>query len=109
MSKSWSGGSTTGYLKIRADVVVRDGNRCRMGDPAHSIGKGQPRSLGCTGGTRYHPDTGRPLIQVHHVAGRGVTGDNPAWMVTSCESCNLAVGDPTKQDPPHRTMTNWGA
>lgn len=107
MSKSWSGGSTTGYRRVRAAVMDRDGWRCRMGDPTHPIGKTQPRSPGCTGGTRYHPDTGRPLLHAHHVLGRGVTGDDPAQMVASCESCNLAAGDPTSGDPAPRPMTRW--
>lgn len=104
---NWDQGSTTRWRRTRLGVLIRDGYRCRMGDPTHPLGSGQPKSPGCTGGTRRHPETGRPLLQVHHVAGRGVTGDDPAWLVTSCESCNLGVGDPTTQDPAPRTMTNW--
>lgn len=108
MSKAWSGGSTRGYRAVREQVLIRDGHRCRMGDPTHLIGRGQARSAGCTGGTRTDPDTGRPLIHVHHTAGRGITGDDPAFMVTSCQSCNLAAGDPVQDDPAPRPLTDWG-
>lgn len=45
---------------------------------------------------------------VHHTAGRSVTGDDPAYLVASCEPCNLKLGDPTKlADPPNKGVTKW--
>lgn len=107
MSKAWSGGSTTGYRRVRVAVLMRDGYRCRMGDPDHPIGKHETRSEACTGGTRHHPDTGYPLLHVHHTRGRASTGDDPRYMVTSCQSCNLKTGDPTRNDPNPRPLTSW--
>lgn len=107
MSKAWSGGSTRGWRKIRAAVLLRDGYRCRMGDPDHPIGRHEQRSPDCTGGTRCHEDSGRPLLHVHHTKGRAVTGDDPAFMVTACERCNLSAGDPTTRQPAPRPLTRW--
>jgi hypothetical protein len=47
---------------------------------------------------------------VHHTHGRGVTGDDPAYLVASCRSCNLTIGDPTRPDvadPAPRPHTQW--
>lgn len=106
---NWERGSTRGWRQRREAILTRDGWRCRMGDPTHSIGRSQHQSVNCTGGTRYHPDTGRPLLHVHHTAGRGATGDDPRWMLASCESCNLAAGDPAREDPAPRPLTNWSS
>jgi 5-methylcytosine-specific restriction endonuclease McrA len=46
--------------------------------------------------------------QVHHTVGRAVTGDDPAHLVASCQSCNSKVGDPTKAaDPRPIARTRW--
>jgi 5-methylcytosine-specific restriction endonuclease McrA len=88
MSTSWAKGSTTAWRKIRAAVLLRDRHRCRL--TIEGV---------CTG----------VATCVHHVAGRDVTGDNPTYLVAACEPCNLKTGDPTKLDPPHRGMTDWGS
>ncbi len=86
MSRSWAKGSTTRWRRVRAEVLVRDRGRCRL------------RIEGvCTGAATC----------VHHVAGRDATGDDPAYLVASCQPCNLTTGDPTNRDPPHRAMTTW--
>lgn len=85
MSKSWAGGSTRRWRKVRAMVLVRDGYLCQV------------RLSGCT----------RTAEHVHHVAGKRF-GDDPALLVAACASCNLKVGDPTKRaDPPNQAVTRW--
>lgn len=45
---------------------------------------------------------------VHHTKGRGVTGDDPRYLVASCAPCNLKIGDPTRgADPPNEGVTRW--
>lgn len=108
MSGSWQGGSTTAWRATRADVIARDGYRCRMAEVRAGTYLAHLRSYrhlvevseDCTGGTAE-------LLQVHHVLGRAATGDDPRYLVTSCRACNLATGDPVAADPPHRPMTNW--
>lgn len=86
MSRSWQGGSTRRWRRLRALVLVRDGYRCRL------------RLDVCTG----------LATCVHHTAGRSVTGDDPTYLVASCAPCNLKLGDPTKHsDPPNRPVTKW--
>lgn len=86
MSRSWQGGSTRAWRRIRALVLVRDGYACQL------------KLKGCT----------QQATQVHHTAGRSVTGDDPRWLVASCQHCNLTLGDPTKHnDPPNRPVTKW--
>lgn len=88
MSRSWSGGSTSAWRRVRRQVLIRDRNRCQI-----------QLSNVCTTAAEH----------VHHVLGRGLTGDDPQWLVAACAACNLAVGDPTDRptDPPPRRMTKW--
>jgi 5-methylcytosine-specific restriction endonuclease McrA len=86
MSEAWRGGSTRAWRRTRALVLVRDGYTCQL------------RLDGCT----------TQATHVHHTAGRSVTGDNPTYLVASCEHCNLTLGDPTKHtDPPNKPVTQW--
>lgn len=85
MSRGWSGGSTTAWRKIRAEVLARDGHRCQL------------RLTGCVGVATH----------AHHTLGRAVTGDDPARIVAACEPCNLAVGDPMRTDPMPQPRTTW--
>jgi 5-methylcytosine-specific restriction endonuclease McrA len=86
MSRSWEGGSTTAWRKVRALVLMRDSWQCQL-------------KLDVCVGTATH---------VHHTAGRSVTGDDPAYLVASCAPCNLKLGDPTKlSDPPNTAVTRW--
>jgi len=68
-----------------------------MGDPNHPIGRTQPRSPDCTGKGEH----------VHHTLGRGITGDDERYLVTSCGPCNHAAGDPTRRDPPAKSHSTW--
>lgn len=86
MSKSWRGGSTRRWRKVRAGVLMRDGYQCRVQLPGV-----------CT--TR--------ATHVHHTLGRAVTGDDPRYLVASCRECNLAIGDPQRSSPQPKKMTNW--
>ena len=83
---NWAGGSTREWRRRRALVLDRDGHRCRV-----------KIANVCT--TR--------ATHVHHTIGRGVTGDDPAHMVASCEACNLHVGDPTGTDPEPSPGSWW--
>lgn len=77
MSRSWQGGSTRRWRKIRAIVLDRDGHLCQL------------RLDVCTG----------TATQVHHTHGRAVTGDDPAYLVAACRECNLKIGEPARHDP----------
>lgn len=88
MSKSWAGGSTSAWRRMRARVLHRDKYLCQL------------RLPGCT----------IKATQVHHVLGRSVSGDDPRYLVASCRSCNLLVGDPTKSEnvePEPKRITRW--
>lgn len=98
MSKNWAGGSTRRWRRIRTDVLLRDtGKGCR----AHREGWcAKP-------GVKPHPCT-NTQDTAHHTHGRGVTGDDPRFLVAACTACNLAIGDPTKlADPQGRAKTRW--
>lgn len=85
MSRSWKGGSTRAWRKVRLRVLARDGWVCRL------------QLDGCT--TRAE--------HVHHLDGKA-SGDDPARLVAACRSCNLQVGDPTRTpDPAPRPVTRW--
>jgi hypothetical protein len=86
MSQVWHGGSTRRWRRLRAEVLVRDNTRCRLRVPGV-----------CT----FHATC------VHHIRGRAVTGDDPAWLVAACEPCNLHIGEPTKRTPQPRKVTKW--
>jgi 5-methylcytosine-specific restriction endonuclease McrA len=86
VSRSWEGGSTTAWRKVRAAVLMRDGGQCRL------------RTQVCIG-TATH---------AHHTLGRAQTGDDPAFIIAACAPCNLHVGDPMKAaDPPCVSVTRW--
>lgn len=90
MSRSWRGGSTRAWRRIRARVLEdnrRDnGGRCTLQVPGV-----------CTGEATH----------VHHVKGRAITGDDPRWLVASCAACNLHVGEPSKHEPKARKISTW--
>ena len=91
MSRSWAGGSTTAWRKLRASVLednlLNNGGWCVLNIPGV-----------CTG----------PATCAHHTQGRAVTGDDPRHLVAACEACNLHIGDPTKHaDPAPRPLTKW--
>ena len=84
MSRGWEGGSTRAWRKTRQAVLDRDQHRCQL------------QLDGCT--TR--------ATCVHHLRGK-VMGDDPAWLVASCQACNLRIGDPNSgtTDPRPRPST----
>lgn len=86
MSKAWSKGSTRAWRRTRAGVLARDGYRCQV----------QLEGV-CTGRATC----------VHHTLGRAVSGDDPRYLVASCNECNTAVGEPRKYEPTSRPMTRW--
>lgn len=88
MSRAWSGGSTRRWRRIRAQILQRDHNLCQMR---------------LTGVCTTEADT------AHHVLGRAVTGDDPAYLVAACAACNLHIGEPGTRtpDPEPRRMTQW--
>lgn len=86
MSRSWAGGSTTAWRKVRAHVLDRDNHRCQL--KVYGV---------CTGHATH----------AHHTQGREVTGDDPRHIVAACEACNLHVGDPRGNDPQPRINAWW--
>ncbi len=100
---AWQAGSTREWRGIRADVLARDGYRCR----AHADGwcDRVPGVHRCTGHAPLHGG------HAHHTLGRSVTGDDPRHIVAACGPCNLHIGDPTQRapvaDPQPQPRTNW--
>jgi 5-methylcytosine-specific restriction endonuclease McrA len=86
MSKSWAGGSTRRWRKIRRGVLIRDNYQCQI----------QLTGI-CTGRATC----------VHHTLGKAVTGDDPTYLVAACTECNLKIGDPQKYNPQPKPMTKW--
>lgn len=87
MSRSWAGGSTRAWRKIRARVLARDGYQCQI------------RKAGVCTSRATH---------VHHTQGRAVTGDDERYLVAACEPCNLSVGEPAAHATPKpRPLTRW--
>lgn len=90
MSKAWARGSTAQWRKLRSRVLtanlVENQGRC---------------VLSLTGICTGQADV------VHHTLGRAVTGDDPKYLVACCAACNLAVGEPKNNTPPHRRVSNW--
>jgi 5-methylcytosine-specific restriction endonuclease McrA len=75
MPGGWGRGSTRAWRKIRAMVLARDHGQCQL------------RLAGCT----------VTATCVHHVVGRAVSGDDPRFLLASCQSCNLAIGEPGRR------------
>ena len=84
-SEGWKNGSTRAWRKTRAYVLKRDGGKCQVGLD------------GCT----------YIATCVHHTHGRATTGDDPKYLVASCQHCNQAIGDPSAADPAPTPRTAW--
>lgn len=84
MSKSWKGGSTTQWRKIRLYVLGRDRYRCQLQIPKV-----------CTG----------IADQAHHVLPRAIAGDDPYYLLAACRACNLKAGEPGHQQP--KRVSSW--
>ena len=100
ISKSWDGGSTRQWReRVRAPVLARDGYRCR----AHADGWCDlaPGEHQCDG------DGMATVTHAHHIYGRAVTGDDQRFIVASCQSCNLHIGEPGKHNPPPKRVSRW--
>lgn len=107
MSRTWSRGSTRGWRRLRARILLRDEYRCR----AHADGwcDAAPGEHTCAGdgspATARTAD-GEPMT-AHHTRGRSVTGDDPRYLVASCAACNLHIGEPGRHDPQPRPVSRW--
>jgi hypothetical protein len=85
VSNVWRGGSTRAWRRQREQILIRDGYACRL------------RIAGvCT----------KQATCVHHTRGKGVSGDDPAHMVSACGPCNLRVGNPAA-DTQGRRLVVW--
>lgn len=90
MSKAWAKGSTAAWRRLRARILfdnqLENQGRCTV----------QIEGV-CTGQANT----------VHHTLGRGVTGDDPRYLVACCKECNGRIGEPKRTSPPHRPITEW--
>lgn len=89
MSRSWEGGSTAHWRKLRRAVLfanqVENAGRCVLAIPRV-----------CTG----------QATQVHHTRGKAY-GDDPRYLVACCRECNLHVGQPGRTSPAPRPVSRW--
>lgn len=101
MSKTWAGGSTRAWRRIRALVLQRDraaGWACRAHEEGWCARANRASSHACT----------TTPTSAHHTRGKSVTGDDPRYLVASCSACNLHIGDPTTgADPSNEGVTKW--
>jgi 5-methylcytosine-specific restriction endonuclease McrA len=90
VSKAWGKGSTPEWRRIRADILlenlIRNEGRCTLAIPGV-----------CT----------KEANQVHHTVSRAIVGDDRAYLVAVCRECNLKVGDPSKNSPQPKRVSNW--
>lgn len=90
MSKAWAAGSTYKWRTLRARVLhnnlVENQGRCQVAIAGVCTGQAQ-----C----------------VHHRLGRAVTGDDIKYLVACCTACNLHIGEPSKDTPQHKTISEW--
>jgi len=113
MSKSWSGGSTRAWRRLRARVLLRDRLLCR----AHADGwcaRERPGAHDCSVRVALAgPDAGH----VHHTLGKARTGDDEQHLVAACGPCNRWIGEPgtsahararAAADPAPKPQTRWG-
>lgn len=98
MSKTWEDGSTRRWRLIRAEVLARDGYQCRAHNDGHCD---RVRSR------HTHRCTGYPANHAHHTRGRAITGDDPRFIVASCQACNLFIGSPERHEPPPKRVSRW--
>lgn len=91
MSDAWAGGSTRAWRKLRAHVLMRDGHLCQI--PEHPETPDHLRA-------KLRRDCTKTATHVHHLDGReaGLIVP-PTRLTSSCESCNLTLGDPTRFSP----------
>lgn len=89
MSRSWAGGSTSRWRKLRAAILLanqaENRGRCQLAIP--NVCEGQ-------------------ASQVHHIKGKA-HGDDPKWLVACCQACNLHVGNPMRHNPAPRRVSRW--
>lgn len=87
--RNWKGGSTRAWRVLRDQVLaenrVANGGRCTL------------LLRGCTGQAEV----------VHHVLGRGVTGDDRRYLAAACAHCNGQAGEPGRDRAQHTTVTRW--
>jgi 5-methylcytosine-specific restriction endonuclease McrA len=70
---TWRGrGGNRQWRSIRASVLDRDRQTCRL------------ILTGCT----------TVATHAHHVLGRDITGDDPAYLIATCPPCNVRAGHP---------------
>jgi hypothetical protein len=89
--RSWEGGSTRAWRKLREVVVQLYGWTCHL---CH-----QPIDR-----TLKHPDP--RSLHVHHLDGKA-SGDDPKRCRPAHAICNLRAGDPNKHDPQPQPRTRW--
>lgn len=90
MSKAWAKGSSARWRKIRAAILADN--------LATTDGACQAAVQGvCTGQAE----------QVHHTLGRGVTGDDPKYLLPVCSACNRHIGEPGRISPEPTPRSRW--
>ena len=104
MSDAWKGGSTRRHRKVREYVLARDGYRCRAHTDGWCDQVQRKNGHECTGRAEL---SGPHVGHAHHTKGKGVTGDDPAFMVASCANCNYYIGDPRKSSPQPKRVSRW--
>jgi hypothetical protein len=108
MSTAWVAGSTRRWRRIRAAVLAANAMPVGKGGWVH--GWGLPVwHKGTYGGCRLAVPgvCTHKATCVHHTLGRAETGDDPRYLLASCQPCNLHVGNPQVRKPQPRKVTKW--
>lgn len=100
VSRSWEGGSTTAWRKLRAQILAANQhtNRglCQLNVGEYCGRHHKPCRGVCTG----------RATEVHHLRGKR-EGDDPRFLVAACAACNRHVGDPTATSPAPTPRSRW--
>lgn len=100
MSRSWAGGSTRRWRRMRAAVLLANASTNR-GRCTLNVGDHCPRHhRRCPGICTGTADA------VHHTKGKE-HGDDPRYLIACCTACNAHVGQPGTNSPEPTPRSSW--
>lgn len=91
MSKSWARGSSPRWRALRLFVWDRDQGVCGLCHEPIPPSARKPHPLS---------------YELHHTRRRELVGDDPQWLLATHRKCNLAAGQPGRDEAEH-TVPDW--